>query len=347
MKLYINQLQNHLKDTLAPVYFVSGDEPFQLDEAASMIRKAARAQGYSDRQVYHVDRSFDWEQLNMAGDSMSLFAERKLLELRLPSGKPGDAGSKALQAYCEQLSEDNLLLVISGKLEGSQTKSKWYRALDSVGVMLAVWPVDYKELPGWLEKRMRLRNMQPDNEALAILAEQVEGNLLAADQEIEKLHMLHGDGPISAEQMLDVVANSARFDAFALVDMALSGDAKRVSRILHGLRAEGEEILQILGALLYQLRLVEKIAFEVSQGQSIQQALQKQRIWDRRKNVLIKAVPRYSLKRWQTFLLMAQRIERMSKGRAMGKPWDELLQLTLRIAGVAIFPLSAEQIAIR
>ncbi len=347
MKLYFNQLEKHLREGLAPVYFLSGDEPFQLDQAAIMIRRAAQQQGFTDRQVLHVEKNFDWSQLSATGDTLSLFSERKLIELRLPNGKPGDAGSKAFQAYCEQLSQDNLLLVISGKLESAQSKSKWYKALDAVGVMLAVWPVEYTALPGWLEQRMKLRGMQPDSEAVTILAEQVEGNLLAADQEIEKLHMLHGEGRISAEQMLDAVANSARFDAFALVDMALLGDATRVSRIVHGLQAEGEEVLHVLGALLYQLRLIEKIAFAMAAGEPMEKAFRQQRIWDKRKQVLAKSIPRYSLKRWQTFLLMAHRLERMAKGQATGKVWDELLQLSLRIAGINLFPLDARQIAIR
>ena len=345
MKLNFNQLGSHLEKSLQPVYFISGEEPFQLDESARLIRDAAKTQGFTEREVYHVDRSFDWDQLTHSADSMSLFAERKIIELRIPTGKPGDKGSKALVAYTSQLPEDNLLLIVSGKLDSSQTRSKWFKAIDAVGATLAVWPLEIQQLPGWLKQRMQLRGLQPTEDALTLLAEQVEGNLLAADQELEKLRMLYGESEITAEMVVDAVSDSARFDAFALVDVALQGDPVRVSRILHGLKNEGEDVLHILGALMYQLRMLEKMSRAVANGQHLEQVFSQYRIWDKRKVVLSAGLKRHGLKRWQAFLLVAGRIERMCKGLATGKPWDELLQLTLRIADVALFPLTAEQIA--
>jgi DNA polymerase-3 subunit delta len=347
MKLNFNQLAGHLEKSLQPVYFISGEEPFQLDESVRLIRDVAKAQGFTEREVYHVDRSFDWEQLTHSADSMSLFAERKIIELRIPTGKPGDKGSKALVAYASQLPEDNLLLIVSGKLESSQTRSKWFKAIDAAGATLAVWPLEIQQLPGWLKQRMQIRGLQPTEDALTLLAEQVEGNLLAADQELEKLRMLYGEGEITAEMVVDAVSDSARFDAFALVDVALQGDPVRVSRILHGLKNEGEDVLHILGALMYQLRMLEKMSRAVANGQHLEQVFSQYRIWDKRKVVLSAGLKRHGLKRWQAFLLVAGRIERMCKGLATGKPWDELLQLTLRIADVALFPLTAEQIATR
>lgn len=347
MKLNFNQIKSHLEKQLQPVYFLSGDEPFQLDEAARLIREAAKAQGYTERDIYHVDRSFDWVELTHSVESLSLFAERKVIELRIPTGKPGDKGSKALVAYTNQLPEDNLLLIVSGKLDSNQTKSKWFKALDAAGATLAVWPLEVQQLPAWLKQRMQLRGLQPTEDALTVFAEQIEGNLLAADQELEKLRLLYGEGPINVEQVLDAVSDSARFDAFALVDVALQGDAVRVSRILHGLKSEGEDVLHVLGALMYQLRMLEKMARAISKGQHLEQVFSQYRIWDKRKVVLSAGLNRHGLKRWQAFLLVAGRIERMCKGLATGKPWDELLQLTLRIAGVALFPLTAEQIATR
>ena len=268
MKIYFNQLKQQLEKQLQPVYFISGDEPFQQDESVKLIREAAKSQGYTEREVHHVDRSFDWDELIHSTASMSLFAERKIIELRLPTGKPGDKGSKALVAYTSQLPEDNLLLIVSGKLDANQTKSKWFKALDAVGATLSVWPLEIHELPTWLKGRMQLRGLQPTEDALTVLAEQVEGNLLAADQELEKLSMLYGEGPITAEQVIDAVSDSARFDSFALVDVALKGDSIRVSRILHGLKSEGEDVLHILGALTYQLRMLEKISAAVEKGQN-------------------------------------------------------------------------------
>ena len=351
MKLFFNRLEEHLHQQLLPVYFISGDEPFQLDESCRLIRETANQQGYTEREVHHVDRSFDWSLLTQSAGSMSLFAERKLIELRIPSGKPGDKGSKALAAYVEQIPEDTLLLIISAKLDSAQTRSKWYKAIDSVGATLAVWPLEMEVLPGWLKQRMQLRGLQPDDDAVNLLAEQVEGNLLAADQEIEKLHMLLGEGKLTAEQVHDAVSDSARFDAFSLVDEALKGKPERVNRMLQGLRSEGEDVLHILGALNYQLRTIEKMAYAMSQGQNMEQVFSQHRVWDKRKAVLRNGLNRYRLKQWQAFLLVTGRIERMCKGLVSGhsesQAWDELLQLVLRIAGVALFPLSAEQIATR
>ena len=347
MKLYFNQLKQYLEKQLQPIYFVSGDEPFQLDEATKFIREAATKQGYTEREVHHVDRSFDWDELTQSTASMSLFAERKIIELRIPTGKPGDKGSKALVAYSQQLPEDNLLLIVSGKLDSNQTKSKWYKSLDAVGATLAVWPLEIQELPSWLKGRMQMRGLQPSEDALTVLAEQVEGNLLAADQELEKLRMIYGEGKITSDQVMDAVSDSARFDAFALVDVALKGDPTRVSRILHGLKSEGEDVLHVLGALMYQLRMLEKMANAVANGDNLEQVFKQHRIWDKRKIALNAGLKRHGLKRWQAFLLVAGRIERMCKGLATGKPWDELLQLTLRIAGVSLAPLTAEQIATR
>lgn len=345
MKLNFNQLESYLAKSLQPVYFISGEEPFQLDESVRMIRDAAKAQDYTEREVYHVDRSFDWDELTHSADSLSLFASRKIIELRMPGGKPGDKGSKALVAYTSKLPQDTLLVIVSGKLDAAQTKSKWYKAIDAVGATLAIWPLELQQLPGWLKQRMQMRGLKPSEDALTVLSEQVEGNLLAADQELEKLRMLYGEGEITAEMVVDAVSDSARFDAFALVDVALQGDAVRVSRILHGLKNEGEDVLHILGALMYQLRILEKMSRAVSTGQQLEQVFSQYRIWDKRKQVLSAGLKRHGLKRWQAFLLVAGRIERMCKGLATGKPWDELLQLALRIAGVALFPLTAEQIA--
>ena len=347
MKLYFNQLKQHLENQLLPVYFISGDEPFQQDESVRLIREAAKTQGYTEREVHHIDRSFDWDELMHASASMSLFAERKVIELRIPTGKPGDKGSKALVAYSSQLPEDNLLLIVSGKLDANQTKSKWFKSLDAAGATLAVWPLEIQELPAWLKGRMQIRGLQPTEDALTVLAEQVEGNLLAADQELEKLSMLYGEGTINAEQVVDAVSDSARFDSFALVDVALQGDPVRVSRILHGLKSEGEDVLHILGALMYQLRILEKMSNAISKGQNVEQVFKQHRIWDKRKVVLNAGLKRHSVKRWQAFLMVAGRIERMCKGLATGKPWDELLQLTLRISGISLVPLTAEQIATR
>lgn len=337
MRLRPEQIEGHLGQSLAPVYLVSGDEPFQLEQVSHAIRSRAQEQGYTDRQVMHVDRSFDWYQLTASADALSLFAERKLLELRLPTGKPGDAGGKALVSYCDKQPEDTVLLIIAGKLEKAQQKTKWFKALDATGVVVQVWPVESDRLPQWIKQRMQDRDMQPTPEALAMLSDRVEGNLLAADQELEKLRLLSGGGPIDAEQIAAAVSDSARFDVFSLVDAALAGESSRAVRILYGLRGEGVEPVLVLWALTRELRSLTGMSRALSQGQAMGQVMSQYRVWDKRKGPVQLALKRYPLKRWQGLLWQAGEVERVIKGQAAGKPWDELLQLSLKISGTPLF----------
>ena len=245
----VDQFAAQLKGDLAPVYFIYGDETLLVNECADAVRAAARQRGYSDRQVFSVESGFDWNSLLAASDSLSLFSERRILELRLPTGKPGKEGAGVLRAYAERPPEDTLLLVVSAKLEPAARRSKWVRALDKAGVSVPVWPVEPAQLPAWIDRRMRAHGMQPSRDALQLLAERVEGNLLAADQEIEKLYLLHGSGSLDLETVTELVADSARYDIFGLVDAALAGDAVYAQRILGGLRAEGvEPVTQVFPA---------------------------------------------------------------------------------------------------
>ena len=187
MKLDAGQLDSHLQGDLAPVYLLSGDETLLVQEAADTIRQAAQQKGFTERQVMHVDRSFDWNALNDAANALSLFAEQRLIELRLPTGKPGDAGRKALQAWAEQPPQDTILLIITCKLEASVSKTKWHKAMDKLGKNIVIWPLDANRLTAWVSGRMRERGLQPDTAAVELLTQRIEGNLLAAAQEVEKL----------------------------------------------------------------------------------------------------------------------------------------------------------------
>ena len=333
MKLRADQLEQNLKSSLAPIYIVSGDEPFQLGEACQTIREQCRAQGVTEREVMHVDRSFDWYQLTDSSNAMSLFAERKLIEVRMATGKPGDAGAKALAAYAENPSSDNVLLLVTGKLDG---RAKWFKALETAGVYVQIWPVEPARLPQWISFRLKQRGLQASPEAVKLLADRVEGNLLAADQEMEKLLLLNGPGQIDVQQVIEGVADSARYDAFGLMDAALAGDPARVSKVLFGLRSEGEEPIALMGAINYQLRTMCNMAADVATGQSIDAVLASHRVWDKRKTLVSGALQRHPLKRWQGFIWKSGEIDRMIKGLAQGIVWDELLQLCLRIAGLAV-----------
>jgi DNA polymerase-3 subunit delta len=341
MRLRPEQLAGQPTDVLLPMYLVSGEEPFQLGQVCDAIRQRAHDAGYTNRTVMQVDRSFDWQTLTAAAQTLSLFAEKQLIELRLPSGKPGDAGSKALVAYCDNPPVDTCLLIIAGKLDKPQQTTKWFKALDRIGAVIQVWPVDAAQLPQWIAQRMRVRDMQPTSGAVAMLADRIEGNLLAADQELEKLRLLNGGGAIDVEAVAAAVSDSARYDVFTLVDAALLGNASRTARILYGLRAEGVEPVLVLWALTRELRSLCGMSRALTQDQSVGQVMAQYRVWDKRKPPLQAALTRYPLKRWQGLLWQAGEVERVIKGQAAGRPWDELLQLSFKIAGQPLFRAAA------
>lgn len=334
MRLRYEQLASHLQQGLQPIYMLSGDEPLQVMEAADAIRARSRELGFGEREVMHVEAGFDWNSLLAASGSLSLFAEQRLLELRLPSGKPGKEGGAALSAYAAAPPPDTVLLIISGKIDSASQRSKWYKSLDAAGTTLQVWPVEPAALPGWVMSRMRSRGMQATPEAAQLLAERVEGNLLAAAQEVEKLRLLYGEGAIDVSRVEEGVADSARYDIFELVDTALLGDAARTARVIEGLRAEGVEPVLVLWALLREMRALAQMAADVAQGSSTEAVLGQYRVWDKRKAPVRAGLQRHSLKRWLQLLRRSGRVDRMIKGAEPGNPWDELLQLVLLMAGV-------------
>ncbi len=336
MKLRFDQLQGHLQQGLRPIYLLSGDEPLQLGEAADAIRAAARAQGFAEREVMHVEAGFDWNSLASASNTLSLFAEQRLIDLRLPSGKPGRDGGAALSDYAANLPPDTVLLITSSKFDKNAAKSKWFKSLDTVGVTLQVWPVEAAELPRWVQQRMRMRGLNASPEAAQLLAERVEGNMLAAAQEVEKLRLLYGESSIDAEMVEQGVADSARYDIFELVDTALLGNAERVARIMEGLRGEGVEPILILWALVREIRAMEEMAYEIEHGASVDAVMKSRWVWQKRQPVVRAGLQRHNQRRWSQLLRRAVRIDRMVKGAEQGNPRDELLQLALLMAGVRL-----------
>ena len=340
MKLDAGQLDSHLQGDLAPVYLLSGDETLLVQEAADAIRQAAQQKGFTERQVMHVDRSFDWNALNDAANALSLFAEQRLIELRLPTGKPGDAGRKALQAWAEQPPQDTILLIITGKLEASASKTKWHKAMDKLGKNIVIWPLDSNRLVSWISARMRARGLQPEAAAVELLSQRIEGNLMAAAQEIEKLVLLHGEGPISLDDIDDAVTDNARFDIYRLVDTALSGDVAYTQRMLNRLRDEGVEAVLVLWVLSREIRSLAKMAGECASpagrpdSAKLDQVLTQYRVWQKRKALIKKVLMKYGPRRWQGLLVAAARIDRLIKGQATGNVWDELLQLCLALASL-------------
>ena len=333
MRLRLESLASHIQQPLLPIYWVSGDEPFQLDEACTQLRQAAQQQGYIERQVYHVERGFNWDQVRQSADSLSLFAERKLIELRLPSGKPGTDGSKALSEYAASVPANTILLVISGKLEPATQKSKWFTAVEAAGAWLQIWPIESARLPQWISQRMKIRNMQATPEALRLLSDRIEGNLLAADQELEKLLLLYGPSRIDVPQVQAAVTDSARFDVFGFVDEALNGHSERLSRVLFGLRAEGVEPVLVLWALAREIRSLAQMARQCASGTNADQVMASFRVWDKRKPLIRKALSRTRGQEWEHMLMRCGRLDRLIKGQGAGRIWDELLELALSISG--------------
>ncbi len=336
MKLNPAQLGKHLQGTLSPVYVISGDEPLLCQEAADAIRAATRQQGFSGRQVFNADNNFDWGNLLKAGASLSLFAEKRLLELRITTGKPSDKGA-ALLEYLARPAEDTVLLISLPKLDGNAQKSKWGKALiDGTQVQFVqIWPVDAHQLPQWIRQRLAQSGLSASAEAVDMIAIRVEGNLLAAAQEIEKLKLLAEGTQIDVDTVQAAVADSARFDVFGLIDAALNGEAAHALRMLEGLRGEGVEPPVILWALAREIRLLATLAQQHAQGMPLDKAFSSARppVWDKRRPLVSKALQRLSASRWAALSEDAQHIDAQIKGQAVGDPWSGLSLLTLSLCG--------------
>ena len=330
MRIPADRFASEYRKQLLPAYFISSDETLLLQEAVDALRAFSREQGFSERVRFNADRSFSWAQLYDASSSMSLFSERKIIELHLPNGRPGDQGAKALLDYLAQPSADNLLLVTSPKLDGNTLKTKWAKELQDSKLcgFVQIAEVALQQLPSWLQQRLASHGLNAEPDALAFLAEHVEGNLLAAAQEIEKLQLLTTDNTIDLATMQQAIANSSRFDVFSLSDAALAGDHARCLRILSGLRGEGQAIPAFAWTIARDLRELVKMGFQLSQGQSAQQATS--RIWPAaRKPLFTNALQRKPPTYWQSLLPLAQLIDEQGKGQSKGDPWLSMEKMLL------------------
>ena len=335
MNLKAEQLSTHLSSQgLSSTYIISGDELLLVQESADAIRKKATLSGYTERKIFHVDSKFDWNTILAEANSMSLFSEKKFIEIRIISGKPGDKGSKVLQEYLEKIAAETLTLIITPKLEHSSTKSKWFNAISSKGAALQIWPISSSHLPQWLNRRLIDSGIKVSREALGILTDKVEGNLLAATQEIEKLKLLAPTEEVTGETMSDIITDSAKFNVFILLDTIMEGNAQKACRILRGLRGEGTDITIILWAITRDLRILIKGSEIISARKNIDSALQKLGVWERRKPLIKKAIERIPIKQLQQILKLSGGIDRAIKGVRLGSPWDELTTLTLMLCGV-------------
>ena len=331
MQLRAEQLEAQLSRNVASVYVIHGDEPLLALEAADAVRAAARRQGCEEREVFSVERGFDWGELMQAGASQSLFGGRKIIELRMPSGKPGTQGAAAILAYCERLGEENVTLVSLPRLRKDEQNSRWFLALAGAGVVVDVYPVERARLPDWIGARLARQGQRATPEALGFIADRVEGNLLAAYQEVQKLGLLLPKGELSAAQVSEAVANVARYDAYDCSAALLAGNLARYVRVLDGLRSEGESPVFILWALAEELRALARIQQGVEAGRATDQLLRENRVWGERQGLMKAALKRHARAAVERALVHAARIDRASKGVGPGEPWDEFIRLGLEL----------------
>ncbi|HET8708604.1 MAG TPA: DNA polymerase III subunit delta, partial [Pseudomonadales bacterium] len=314
MKLKREQLDDHLRKGLSHAYLVNGDEPLLLMETCDAIREAARQKGFLERELMVVETGFDWSQLQNATETLSLFGERKIVELKLPNGKPGEEGTRLITQFVSRPCDDTLLLVVCDRLDKSAKSSKWAKAMEEHGVAIDIWPLDSSRLPAWIADRARKKGLQITQDGAVALAEHIEGNLLAAAQEIEKLVLLAGDQRINAELINQLVADHARFDAFGMVDAAYQGNLKRSLRMLSQIQLAGEEPLAVLGAMTRELRLLLACLNTVQNGGSLDKVFQERRIFDRNKMQALKqCCQRLNLRTVQHLLVHAANVDRAIK----------------------------------
>ena len=324
------------RGALAPVYFVYGSEPLQIEESLDAIRSAARAQGHDERIVLHADAGFDWSELRQYRDSLSLFAEKRLVDLRLSRPKPERAGAEALLHYAERPNPDCVLLLSAGALDWREQRARWYRAFDSAGAMVQTWPVPPRQLPRWIVERGRRRGLVIAEDAAAALADRVEGNLLAAAQEVDKLLLLHGRGRIDLDDALASSADNSRYGAFDAGDAAMAGNAVRALRVLDRLREEGTEITYVSFAIAREIRALASMADAMSRGENEAQVLARHRVRDRRRGLVSHALRRHRPRAWTAMLRQAVHLDRVIKGAERGAAWDEAARLALMLAGAPI-----------
>jgi DNA polymerase III subunit delta len=328
-----DQLAAHLERELRPLYVIHGTEPLLSLEAADLIRVKARANGCAERDVFVVERGFDWSRLMHSAAGMSLFSDRKLIELRIATGKPDAAGAQALEAYCADLVAENVTIVSLPRLAKRDQGSAWFTALGQAGVLVNVYEVVRSDLPAWLSRRLARQQQSAAGEALGFLADAVEGNLLAAHQEIQKLGLLYPAGTLDFDQIRAAVMNVARHDVYQLVEAMLAGDPVRAARVTESLRGEGEQAPRVLWFLAEELRSLARIQQGSASGRAVSDLLRENRVWgEPRSSLMTRAVRQVKPPAVHAALVTAARVDRISKGIGKGDVWDELLQLALRLA---------------
>ena len=333
MKIYPDKLGADLKSRIRKLYIVSGDEQLLVQETTDLIRRMLRTSGFEDRKQFYAESGFDWKSLMQSAGAMSLFFEKKLIEVTLPSGKPGGHGSEMLMELLNQLNKDNVLLLILPKVGQDVQRTKWFKALEAEGAFIQIWPIEVKSLPGWLTNRFQQAGLRVSREAAQLMADRVEGNLLAAVQEIERLRLISSNGQIDVQQVTEGVSENARYDVFQLLDSALGGDPVRSFRLISGLKAEGVELMFVLSVFVRELRNLEKMKTDLESGQSRETVFKRARVWKKREVLVSRFLDRRQLLELRQMISLLGYTDRLVKGAEQGDPWRVLQEVILRLAG--------------
>jgi DNA polymerase-3 subunit delta len=321
---------------LPHIALVSGDEPLLVNEACDAIRAKARSSGYTERDLHFAERGFDWQALRMASRSLSLFSERRLIEIRLGGARMDQDASAVITELAETRADDTMVLIIGEKLDGKAQNAKWVTAIEREGWFVQIWPIDLARLPTWIRTRLSQRGLQAESDVPGLIADRVEGNLLAAHQEIEKLALLYPNGTIDAAAVLDAVADSARYDVLQVGLAAMSGQTGRAIRILEGLRAEGIDATVVLWGVNKDLQWLVRVAHLMRSGQGADAAMNAEYVWRPRQPAMKQALARLKLPVLQALLRDAANVDRAIKGVRRSDPWLELQALVARIAGMRL-----------
>ena len=334
MRLSAAQLETHLKKSIKPLYVLTGDEALAQRECLDAIRQAAKNQGFTERTSFAIDAKFNWQTITYFGQEMSLFSEKRVLEINIPSGKPGIDGSKVLQQLASSPTSDTVIIVILPKLDWREQKSAWFNALDNKAISLSLNEVSSEQLPAWIEAKLKLQNQSTDAETLAFFAHQVEGNLLAAHQEIQKLSLLYPAGVLTKLQVRACILNVSRYDAVELGESILLGDVPRVVRILQGLKDEGMNAVAALYPISWVLRPLAHIKEAEARGEHLNQAMTNAKIFGDKQLLFKKALARLSLKQCQAALMKLAEIDKTAKGLIHNDAWLEISRLCYGLARV-------------
>ena len=334
VRLDSNQLKQHLNHNLSPLYVLLGDEPLAQSECLDAIRLAARKAGADERTSYIAERNFNWQQIQSFSQELSLFSSKRILEIYIPSGKPGVDGGKVLTTLAANLIPDTTIIIVLPSLEREAKNSAWFNALQSASTLIELKEIAPSQLPQWLAARLAQQNQSTEAASLAFIAHQVEGNLLAAHQEIQKLALLYPAGEISVEAVRESVLNVSRYDAFQLGEAVLAGDAARTSRILQGLQDEGENAVAVMNPLMWVLRPLLRIKHAEARGENLITAMTNARIYGDRQSLVKRALARLSVRQLEAALQKLCDIDKTAKGVMQGDAWLELSRLCFGLAKV-------------